>query len=247
MCIAYGCFGPAVSAEFNVQTLSQLDEIQSQLQPGDEVVLSPGEYRDASVHLWVQGTTAAPIVFRAAQQGRVIFSGAVRLAISGTHLIIDGLVFRDGSLTKDSVITLRGPKRRAARHCTLKNIRIEAYNPPLIDTRYHWLSLYGSHHLVEQCRFFGQNHSGVTLCVWLDHEQAGHHVIQRNHFLDRAQEIKTVSKRFVSARAPIAISQHTAWCAKMFLSVVMVKLKLFPISRVIIPIRRMCSLTVLEH
>jgi len=99
--------------------------------------------------------------------------------------VVDGLLFRGGALKSGSVIDFRGWDMRHARYCVLRNTAIIDYNPPEIDTRYFWVSLYGVGNIVENCYFSGQTHSGVTVCVWLGGDNPASHVIRRNHFANR--------------------------------------------------------------
>jgi len=174
-----------VATTHQVDSASQLASICRTAQPGDTITLPNGTYTDQHFSLKATGTKERPITLRAETPGKVILNGTSRLSIGGEHLVVDGLLFRGGALESGSVVEFRGAKSPLARHCILRNTTIIDYNPPKIDTRYFWVSLYGADNKVENCWFSGQAHSGVTLCVWLDGAKPARHLIRRNYFGNR--------------------------------------------------------------
>jgi poly(beta-D-mannuronate) lyase len=152
------------------------------VQPGDTIVLEDGIYTDQQFVLTGQGTAEKPITLRAETPGKAVLTGASTLSISGTSLIVDGLLFKDGALESGSVIKFED----SSQHCVLRNCAVIDYNPADIETRYFWITLNGVSNIVEHCTFSGQTHSGVTLCVRLDGKPAGH-IIRRNHFAGRPE------------------------------------------------------------
>ena len=203
---------PCQAATHHAAHADELAAICRTIQPGDTIVLEDGTYADQELVFTGTGTPQRPITLRAATPGRVVLNGTSTLAIAGTHLVVDGLLFKGGAIRSESVIAFRH-NDTVARHCTLRNSAIVDYNPHDPETRYFWVSLFGSHHTVEHCDFSGQNHSGVTLCVRLGDEQPGHHVIRRNHFANRPRgegngfetiRIGTGGHREVVARCRVA-------------------------------------------
>ncbi|MDY6978178.1 MAG: chondroitinase-B domain-containing protein, partial [Pseudomonadota bacterium] len=72
--------------------------------PGDDIVLKNGNYRDFEIKFKAQGSEQEPITLRAESKGGVILSGQSNLSIAGSHLIVSGLVFKDGYSPSGSVI-----------------------------------------------------------------------------------------------------------------------------------------------
>ncbi|MEO0514271.1 MAG: polysaccharide lyase 6 family protein [Planctomycetota bacterium] len=175
---------PTQANDVLVHSADELDDVVETLQPGDTVVLSDGTWTDQALVFTGRGAAEAPITLRPQTPGGVTLTGQSNLSISGEYLVVDGLNFVAGGPGDLShVIQFRGPLGDAT-HCRLTNTQIKDYNPTEIDTRYFWVSLYGQHNRVDHCRFVNQNHSGVTLVAWIE-EQAVHHQIDHNHFLDR--------------------------------------------------------------
>lgn len=175
--VVFALFSSAIGAEHLVENGQQLLATAKKAEPGDEIVLAAGEWRDERLKFTLTGTKSAPITIR----GDAVFCGESSLDLIGKHVILDGLVFKDGSLEDGHVIKIRGE------HCRVTRCSIIDYNPEKPKTRYHWLSLYGNHHRVDHCRFSGQNHSGCTLLVVLEGDSPGHHRIEFNHFGPRAR------------------------------------------------------------
>ena len=57
--------------------------------PGDSILLQNGEWKNSILRLSCSGTKDKPIVFKAQTAGKVLITGASRLEIGGTYLIID--------------------------------------------------------------------------------------------------------------------------------------------------------------
>jgi poly(beta-D-mannuronate) lyase len=177
----------ARAAEYLVSSASQIASRLSSIQPGDTLVMQSGAWTNQRISFAAAGTAALPITLRAETPGGVILTGNSKINISGSHLVVDGLRFEAGALAaNDHVVEFRG-SRGAATNSRLTNSTIVDYNPPSIDTRYFWVSLYGQNNRVDHNRFEGQNHSGVTVVVWRPDGAADHHLIDSNHFLDRPE------------------------------------------------------------
>ena len=175
---------PAASTSTLIHDAEQLTAALAHARPGDELVLADGEWRDQELVFAGHGTAQQPITLRPQTPGRLVLTGQSNLSISGSHLIVRGLRFEKGQPGDlDHVVQFRGPEGEA-QHCRLTDTVIADYNPPDPATRYFWVSLYGQHNRVDHCRFEGQNHSGVTLCVWLEGEPT-HHRVDHNHFRNR--------------------------------------------------------------
>ena len=174
-----------IAASHTVGSAAELAGICRTVQPGEAIVLSDGTYTDQHFVFKATGTKERPISLRAQTPGKVILNGSSRLSIGGEYLAVDGLQFRGGALKSGSVIEFRARSSPPTRHCILRNTAIVDYNPPGIDTRYFWVSLYGTDNTVERCWFSGQAHSGVTVCVWLEGGKTARHIIRRNYFANR--------------------------------------------------------------
>ncbi|MEM6334637.1 MAG: polysaccharide lyase 6 family protein [Planctomycetota bacterium] len=177
---------PAAAAEIVVRSARQIEAAMADAKPGDVLIMADGTWTDQAIVFAGHGTPDAPITLRTKTTGKVILTGASSLSISGTWLVVDGLHFKDGTPGESNhVIRFNGPLG-PAHHCRLTQTAITHYNPESIDTRYFWVSIYGTNNRVDHCRFEGQNHSGVTLVTWLDGSRTDHR-IDANHFLNRPE------------------------------------------------------------
>ncbi|MDF1812877.1 MAG: chondroitinase-B domain-containing protein [Verrucomicrobiales bacterium] len=167
---------------------------------GDVIVLAEkGNWTDVQLKLEM-----SDITLTVEKRGNVCFRGQSSLEIIGRNLLIDGLTFRDGFLDDGHVLRVRGE------HCRITRCSIIGYNPQKLSTRYHWLSLHGNNHRVDHCRFSEHNHSGTTICVWLEDEGAGHHRIDHNLIGPRA---KGKSNGFEAMRTGTSeVSMKSAKC-----------------------------------
>ncbi len=173
----------AQADEILVSSASEITSALSSANPGDVLVMANGTWTNQSIRFIANGTASQPITLRAQTPGQVILTGSSTLEISGQHLVVDGLYFKDGVLEAgDSVIQFRRNSAHA-NNCRLTNTAIENVNNPDIEERFFWVSLYGTDNRVDNCRFDGFVNRGVTLVIWDD--WPNRHIIERNHFVDR--------------------------------------------------------------
>lgn len=173
------------ATEYFVSSAAQIASTLPSVQPGDVITMTNGNWTNQQIELAGVGTQAAPITLRAQTPGQVVLNGNSKVKISGNWLVVDGLRFEGGALAEGGhIVEFRG-SRGEATNSRFTNSAIVDYNPVSVDTRYHWVSLYGQNNRVDHNRFEGQNHSGVTVVVWRDNSGSQHHLIDGNHFLDR--------------------------------------------------------------
>jgi poly(beta-D-mannuronate) lyase len=173
-----------------VTTPAGLKTALAAARPGDTVVIRNGTYRGVIWEVDATGTAEAPITVRAETPGKVISTGQSALRISGTHVVVEGLLFTDGFLPGTAVVefrSLNGSKQ--AQHSRLTQCAIVNYSPANRSTRVHWVSMYGRHNRVDHNYFSGHNNNGVTLVVWLSNASPApvYHRIDHNHFANRPE------------------------------------------------------------
>lgn len=172
----------AAGREYRV-ALTDVAATLSTAQPGDKIVITDGEYRDAELKWRGTGTPSKPILIQAATPGGVRIGGSSSLRIAGEWLEICGLDFRDGCPTGGSVVEFRSGKE-VANDCRLTQCVIEGYNPARRDEAFSYVLLYGRRNRVDHCSFMGRLNLGVTLIVMLNEgrSQQNFHRIDHNHF-----------------------------------------------------------------
>lgn len=168
-----------------VSSASEIDDLPN-LNPGDTVVMTNGTWTNQEIEFAAIGTENAPITLRAETPGLVVLNGDSTLEISGDWLVVDGLRFDGGELSSGHIVQFRGPLGHAT-NSRFTNSSILNYNPPDLDTRYFWVSVYGQYNRVDNNYFDNHGHSGVTVVVWRDSSAPDFHTIDGNHFTDRPE------------------------------------------------------------
>jgi len=159
-----GCM-PAAAKEHRVADQAAYQRAVKQAQPGDVIVLADGEWRDFQILFEGQGTAEHPITLTAQTKGRVFITGKSNLRIAGEHLVVSGLVFRDGYTPTSEVISFRRDSKRWANHSRLTEVVIDRFNQPERRREDRWVSLYGRFNRVDHSQFVGKTNAGVTLAV----------------------------------------------------------------------------------
>ncbi|URW74712.1 polysaccharide lyase 6 family protein [Sphingomonas donggukensis] len=175
---------PAHAETLRAADAAQLAAASARAKPGDTIVLADGVWRDAQLVVEARGTAAAPITVTAQTRGKVILSGASNLRIGGEHLVVAGLVFRDGYSPTKEVIALRRDSKTVASNVRLTEIVIDRFNQPDRRAEDIWVALYGADNRVDHSWFAGKGNAGVTLAVIRPKGDAreNRHRIDHNYF-----------------------------------------------------------------
>ena len=159
--------------------VSTVEELQTAIRtavPGSRIILKDGVWHDAVIDFNASATAALPVVIQAQTPGRVIFDGTSMLTFSRPHLIVDGLFFRNGAISKGSVITFNSDS------CQLTNSAVIDYNPEEFDTRYYWIFFQGSYNRVDHCFLKGKNN--LNPVVGNDNENSRYNRMDYNYIKD---------------------------------------------------------------
>jgi poly(beta-D-mannuronate) lyase len=173
--------GPCQAAETRAASARELVQAIKTARPGDTIVMANGAWRDTTIDFAARGEAGRPITLRAETPGKVVLGGRSRLGIGGKHLVVDGLLFKGGTLESGSVIAFRGDDKEPAGDCRLTNCAIVDYSPKDTKADTKWVSLYGERNRVDHCYFAGKTNNGTTLVVWVGDRPNGH-TIDFNHF-----------------------------------------------------------------
>ena len=171
------------ATDYRVSTVSQISTVMTTARPGDTLTMTNGVWSNAAIVFKGFGTSTAPYLLRAESYGGVILSGSSNLRISGKNLIVDGLLFKNGSSPSGDVIEFRGTNGESD-SCRLTNCAIINFSPADSTKDNKWVSLYGTRNRVDHCYFEGKKNSGATLVVWLS-ARPNYHQIDHNHFAYR--------------------------------------------------------------
>ena len=158
--------------------------VTADLKPGDTIVLADGVWRDFEIVFEGKGTPDAPITLTAQNKGEVVISGKSNLRIAGEHLVVSGLVFKDGYTPTNTVVSFRRSKEKLANHSRITEIVIDHFNNPERHETDFWVMMYGKHNRFDHNYLAGKSNKGVTMAVRLDSpaSQENHHRIDHNYF-----------------------------------------------------------------
>ena len=176
--------GPPALAEQLVHTQAEYFEASKNLEPGDTIVLADGEWRDFEVVFSGAGHPDRPITLTAQSKGKVFLTGRSNLRLAGEHLVVSGLVFKDGYTPTNTVIAFRKNSRELAHHSRVTEVVIDHFNNPERFETDFWVLMYGKHNRFDHNHMVGKSNVGVTMAVRLDSEasQENHHLIDHNYF-----------------------------------------------------------------
>lgn len=167
-----------------VRTIEEFDSAVATLRPGDEVILANGVWTDVEFQFKAQGLPEQPIELKAEEPGGVIITGQSNLGISGEHIIVSGLVFKDGFTPTSEVISFRTSSEDLANHTRVTNTVVDNFSNPERFVSDIWVSIYGKNNRFDHNSLLNKGNSGVTLAVRLNTEDSldNDHVIEYNYF-----------------------------------------------------------------
>ena len=170
--------------EYLVKTPNEYKEVSVDLNAGDDVVLANGVWRDFEILFKAKGTEKAPVTLRAETPRKVILSGLSNLRLAGEHLMVSGLVFKDGYTPTDAVISFRQDDDNLAYHSRVTQVVIDNYSNPEKFENDSWVLMFGQHNRFDHNNLVGKRNAGVTMAVRLTtaNSQQNHHRIDHNYF-----------------------------------------------------------------
>jgi poly(beta-D-mannuronate) lyase len=170
--------------KIQVANASELQNAISQAQPGEEIVMSNGEWTDVQIRFYGNGTEANPITLRAETPGEVIIRGVSDLKLGGKFLVVDGLLFTDGASPSSSVIQFAINNDTIANNCRVTNCAIIDFNKAQRNMSDLWVLFKGRHNQMDHCYLTGKSNRGPTVRVDLAGNESinNYHKINNNHF-----------------------------------------------------------------
>jgi len=156
---------------FSPTEIKSLKEVLSRgdLQPGDQILLRDGIYKDLrDVLFHAKGTAQDSIILKAEHLGKAIISGALGLRIYGEYLQIEGIRFHKAWALSGGMIDFQKEKGQYASHCRITQCAIDDCNDANKNARAvkgqndsqqseNWIGFYGWNNRVDHCYFAIQN------------------------------------------------------------------------------------------
>ena len=186
LAVLFGCGEPGGSTVEGtlVRDVASFDAAVKAAQPGDRIVLANGVWTDAELVFTGSGTAAAPIELTVESLGGVTLEGQSYLRLAGEHLLVRGLVFKNGYTPTSEVISFRRSKETLCNDCRVTECVIDNYNQPERDESDYWVGIYGKRNRFDHNHLTGKRNRGVTLAVRLNTEASREnaHRIDHNYF-----------------------------------------------------------------
>jgi len=173
-----------------VHNLAEFDKAVLETEPGSEIVLANGVWKDVQIKFIGEGTEDKPITIKAETSGKVFIEGVSNLEIAGNHLVVKGLYFRNGYTPTGNVIAFRTSEEKVANYARVTNCVIVDYNQLQRDKDDLWVQFYGTNNKLDHCYIAGKTNGGPTVRVDLKGNQSirNYHQIVNNHFGPRPRK-----------------------------------------------------------
>ncbi|MEL6624374.1 MAG: chondroitinase-B domain-containing protein [Bacteroidota bacterium] len=167
-----------------VRDVEAFNQAVKNAQPGDQITLANGVWQDAELIFRAKGTAEKPIRLTVEEKGKVTLEGQSYLRMAGEHLIVEGLVFKNGYTPTSEVISFKKSKEELCNHCRVTECVIDNYNNPERFESDYWVGIYGKNNRFDHNYLVGKRNVGVTLAVRLNTEASreNHHRIDHNYF-----------------------------------------------------------------
>jgi poly(beta-D-mannuronate) lyase len=166
-----------------VKVAQELNDAFVNASPGDVIVMQNGTWNNIDILVKGNGTKEKPITLKAQTPGKVIISGKSSLRLSGNHLIVDGLYFKEGYSITGHLIRFTNGKE-PANFSRITNIVVAKFNRPAADGAETWVSMHGTNNRVDHSFFYEKISAGRIITVWRPTEVADYHQIDHNYFKD---------------------------------------------------------------
>lgn len=175
-----------------VRNAAEIEKLSGKLKPGDQLILTGSDWKDARFVFGGEGTPEAPIFIGAEKPDSVVLSGTSSARFHGSHLVIMNLTFRDGVIAgaTRSVLALGLGKDKPANHCLVNRVTIENFHSAApADWKtvlVNYLPVTGSGNTVANSTFAHLKNYG---CIISTHDVPGAPMQQlhilNNRFIDR--------------------------------------------------------------
>ena len=186
--VLVSCSDKSAFKESVVKSIDELNTAIKDANPGDNIVLANGVWKDVEIEFRGKGTKDNPITIKAETAGKVTIEGQSFLKFGGEYLVVDGLYFKNGFSPSNAVIDFKISTKDApdeiANNCKITNSVIEDYNKPKRDDSDLWVNFWGRHNELSNSYIAGKTNRGPTVRVNIAGIESinNYHQIVNNHF-----------------------------------------------------------------
>ncbi len=138
------CVPFARAAEWDVSSVKAFERAVDSAEPGDEIIIADGAYSNWKVSVGCRGTEKRPIVVRAENEHKAVFSGVSSFRIGGQHVVVRGLAFEDCELELSPI------SFGNARYCRVTDCRFTDLGGRVSVVRFEGRA---EHNRVDHCEF----------------------------------------------------------------------------------------------
>ena len=177
-------FGFKYGEKDTVSTIEEFNDAVKDAKPGDVIILANGVWENAELKFYANGTADKPIKLTVETKGKVTLEKESNIRLAGEHLIVEGLVFRNGHTPTGEVISYKKDSENLCNSCRVTECVIDNYNPSERHESDYWVGIYGKNGRFDHNYLVGKRNRGVTLAVRLNSEAslANNHRIDHNYF-----------------------------------------------------------------
>ncbi|WP_424002572.1 chondroitinase-B domain-containing protein [Maribacter sp. IgM3_T14_3] len=167
-----------------VKDINALNTAISKAEPGDEIIMANGDWKDVTIKFIAYGNEQKPITLRAETPGKVLITGTSNLKLAGEYLVVDGLQFTNGSSPSEAVIDFGISEDSVANHSKVINSTIIDFNKSQRNDTDLWVLFKGRHNELDHCYIAGKSNRGPTVRVDLagNNSIKNYHKITNNYF-----------------------------------------------------------------
>ena len=173
-----------LAGQIMVNNQTAFEQAIDNVKAGQTIILADGVWTDFEMLVRGKGTKDAPITVRAQTEGKVVLSGLSSLSLHGEHLVVSGLIFKDGYSPTGAVISFREEEGKVANYSRVTRTVIDNFSNPDKFSSDYWVALYGKHNRFDHNHLEGKSNAGVTMAVRLTsaENQENYHRIDHNYF-----------------------------------------------------------------
>ena len=182
------CNNNSLANSIKVANIDELNSAIKDCEPGDNIVLANGVWKDVQIKFRAKGTKDNPIVLKAETPGKVSIEGRSYLKFGGEYLVVEGLHFKNGYSPSNAVIDFKISHKNApdeiSNNCKVTNCVIEDFNKPKRDNSDLWVQFWGRHNELSNSYIAGKTNRGPTVRVSIAGIESinNYHQIINNHF-----------------------------------------------------------------